>query len=91
MDEIHVPDERITAYLMQSGFQPGDTVDATILRAAFSMMAADAVKACESVAVRYPLRPSVHAAPTHGDHIIRQSRTVAESCAAAVRERLTHG
>ena len=91
MEAIAIPDDKIGLYLLRAGFEPGTPIDANVLRAAFSMVAADAVAACESIVTRYPLRPSLHAAPTHGDHLIRQSRTVAESCMAAVRETLTNG
>lgn len=85
-----IPDARIEALMLQAGHKPREAVRPETLRIAFALLAEEAIKACEAIAERYPVRPGLHAAPTQGDHLIRQSRNVAQSCAAAVREALTN-
>ena len=87
-----IPDSQIEVYMLAAGHTPGPIQPST-LRRAFALVAEDAQQACIEIAARYPRNPSFinGKIPSHGDELIRQSRTVAESCAAAVAERLKGG
>lgn len=89
MTDLSIDDDQIKHYILAAGHTTGP-IKAEILRRAFTLLAEDAVQACLEIAARYPRSPSYIRGkiPSHGDELLRQSRTVAESCAAAVAERL---
>jgi hypothetical protein len=87
-----IPDAQIEHYMLAAGHTPG-SIQPNTLRRAFALVAEDAMQACAEIAASYPQVPSYMNAkiPSHGDELIRQSRTVAESCLKAVGERLKGG
>lgn len=82
-----VPDELIERLMLAAGHVPGDAVRPVVLRAAFGLLADEAVAACREIEARYPPRPGLFIDKTQEPQ--RECRTTAGNCVRAVQERLS--
>ena len=78
---LTVSDETITRLVLGTGWRPGDQVNDDAVRAWMMAMAAECVRAIETVRDRYAPKPGMYLS----DDVFLASRTTAENCVRAVQ------